>query len=123
MRKQSGSGGLAVVNNESLTGGAAVPASLEDRFQALVRQWKDATALSSSVRAAITHPAYLQIIGMGAPAVPFILRELQREPDHWFHALLAVTGEDAAAGQETFAGAVAAWLEWGRSRGYLGPAA
>ena len=38
--------------------------------------------------------AYQQIIGMGAEALPFIFRELQKEPDHWFWALHAITGEN-----------------------------
>jgi hypothetical protein len=40
------------------------------------------------------HPAYQQIIGLGPAGVPLLLRELEREPDHWFWALRAITGED-----------------------------
>jgi len=86
----------------------------------LARRWRESASPSSSVRDLILHPAYLQIIGMGAAAIPMILRELRREPDHWFVALSSIAGEDAAVGQETFAGASAAWLEWGRARGYIG---
>jgi len=93
---------------------------LEARFHSLVRQWKDATGPSSRVNDMVLHPAYLQIVGMGPAALPLLLRELQRESDHWMPALFAITGEDAAKGQQTFAAAVDAWLDWGKSRGYLG---
>lgn len=97
---------------------ASVPA--EERFRALVAEWKDATGPTSDVARMVMHPAYLQIIGMGPEVLPLILGELQREPDHWLVALYAIAGEDVAAGSETFTQAVSAWIEWGRVRGYLG---
>ncbi len=65
------------------------------------------------------HPAYQHIIGIGMPAVPLLLRELKENPDHWFWALHAITEQDPAHSEDTFDGAVAAWLEWGRHHGYL----
>src|ERR1700722_1280286 len=62
------------------------------RFQELVRQWKEATLFLSSITDMAMHPAYQQIIGMGKEALPLILEELRREPDHWFWALQAITG-------------------------------
>src|SRR5437773_2154916 len=62
------------------------------RFQELVRQWKEATMFLSSITDMATHPAYQQIIGMGKEALPFLVEELRREPDHWFWALQAITG-------------------------------
>ncbi len=65
--------------------------------------------------------SYQQIIGMGEPAVPLLLEELQREPDHWFWALEAITQESPvppeAKGKlnET----ARAWIEWGRQKGYI----
>jgi hypothetical protein len=50
------------------------------------------TRFLSSIHDMVTHPAYLQIIGMGREAVPLLLAELRREPDHWFVALQAITG-------------------------------
>ncbi|HVA48039.1 MAG TPA: hypothetical protein VNH11_16840 [Pirellulales bacterium] len=37
---------------------------------------------------------YLQIIGLGRAALPHLFREIARQPDHWFSALAAITGED-----------------------------
>ena len=94
-------------------------AGLEQRFEDLVRQWKDAVRASWSVRDMVNHEAYQSIIAMGAPAIPLILREMQQRPDHWFMALHLLTGIDPAAGEETGTGATNAWLRWGRRQGYI----
>ena len=66
------------------------------------------------------HPAYQEIIGMGELAVPLILAELERDPDHWFWALKAITGADPVP--EHCRGHLEemaqAWLRWGRMQGY-----
>ena len=65
---------------------------------------------------------YYQIIGMGPKVVPLILRELEKETDHWFWALEAITGENPV--KEDDAGdmraSARAWLEWGRRNGLIG---
>jgi hypothetical protein len=67
------------------------------------------------------HPAYQQIIGMGREVVPLILRELEREPDHWFWALKAITGEDPVPEQHRgrVRAMADAWIRWGREHGLL----
>ena len=68
------------------------------------------------------HPAYQKIIGMGEPAVPLILKDLaENGPDDWFWALTAIADDNPIT--EDIAGDMnamtAAWLQWGRKRGYL----
>jgi len=92
---------------------------LTRRFSELAQQWRRETAAYSVVHKKVLHPAYQRIIGMGPTAIPLILRELQREPGHWFWALNAITGEDPATPASTFSEAVAAWMNWGREHGYL----
>jgi hypothetical protein len=86
----------------------------------LVQEWKDATAFTSSATAMAMHPAYQQIIGMGDVALPMIFQELRREPDHWFWALKAITGEDpiSPADRGQIDKMTAAWLNWAKQRGY-----
>lgn len=95
--------------------------ALEDRFQRLAARWRDETAILSNVDEMTRHPAYQQIIGMGPPAVPLILKELARESDFWFWALSAITGQDPIP--DSAVGRVeamrAAWLNWGRENGYV----
>jgi len=89
-------------------------ASVEQRFRELVRQWKEATRFLSSIHEMTGHPAYLQIIGMGKDALPLILHELRREPDHWFIALQAITGVNPipASVRGKVEEMTQAWLSW-----------
>lgn len=95
------------------------PDELEHLFSALVEQWRADTVLLSSVDKMAMHPAYQRIIGLGRQVLPLILRELQTQPDHWFWALHAISGEDPVQPGTDFDKAVEAWLEWGRKRDYI----
>jgi len=98
-------------------------AETRQRFRRLASQWKEESRfLSNTAQMAMLRP-YQAIIGMGEPALPFILEELEREPDQWFWALEAITEENPAP--QDAAGNVRqmaqAWIEWGRHRGLLRP--
>src|SRR5260370_34023296 len=80
------------MSNKRALPARAPPLIAKARFRELVRQWKEATVFLSSVHDMVGHPAYLQIIGMGKEALPLLVDELRREPDHWFVALQAITG-------------------------------
>ena len=49
--------------------------------------------LESTAQMAMLQP-YQRIIGLGMPVVPLILEELNREPNQWFWALEAITGQN-----------------------------
>ena len=68
----------------------------QNKFRRLAEQWLRETAHTSSLKKACMHPAYQRIIGMGIVVVPYLLRELEQRPDHWFWALNAITEEDPA---------------------------
>jgi hypothetical protein len=89
-------------------------------FRDLANEWKAAETPSSSVKELAMHQAYQKIIGLGPAAVPFIIAELKRAPDHWFWALEAITGADpvtlkAAGDLDAMA---AAWIDWARANGF-----
>jgi hypothetical protein len=94
-------------------------AALRQRFQELVRQWKAATLLLSSITDMAMHPAYQQIIGMGPAALPLLVEELRREPDHWFWALQAITGVNPVPAQDRgdTTSMTQAWLAWTNQQG------
>jgi hypothetical protein len=114
----------AIVRDERVVTEQQVPPSghesLRERFRGLAARWvRETTTESSDFRDFILNEAYQQIIGLGPPAVPLILEELVRAPDHWGWALQSITGEnpvppEAAGDVEAIA---AAWLRWGRDRG------
>ena len=88
---------------------------LERRFNNLARRWKKETIHLSLIQQMVLHPAYQEVIGLGSKAIPLILNELRKEPDFWFWALRALTGEDPTT--EKMRGDLEAmtnaWLSWG----------
>ncbi len=95
---------------------ATIPAGLRERFRRLADAWKEqARYLSNTAQMAMLKP-YQQIIGMGPPAIPLILEELQREPGQWFWALEAISEENPVPPEA--AGKVRemaqAWIERGK---------
>ena len=69
----------------------------------------------------IKHPAYECIIKMGPTAIPIILKELDREVDHWFPALHVLAGVDPIPedNKGNVSAMAEAWRNWGRSEGYI----
>ena len=98
--------------------------SLGKSFHEQVARWKDETAHWSSETKAIAHASYLRIIGLakestGHEIERLLLRELEADPDLWFAALTAVTGEDPVKTEYDFDESVEAWLAWGRDKGII----
>jgi len=89
-------------------------------FEALASEWKEQVGGSSFVAEKTNHPAYQKIIEMGSVVVPFILRELEQKPTHWFEALKAITGANPVQPEQRgrTKQMAQAWLQWGREQGY-----
>ena len=90
-------------------------------FANLVATWRAARLMISSLTEMAMLPEYQRIIGMGRRALPLILAELERQPDHWFWALRAITGEDpvSADARGNVREMADAWIEWGQENGIL----
>jgi hypothetical protein len=97
--------------------------TVERRFRDLASEWAELTAYRSNLRSLRHHPVYHELTALGEAAIPLILVELERKPSvAWFGLLAEITGEnpvppDLAGHVAAMAGA---WLDWGRSRGYIG---
>ncbi|MCX5831109.1 MAG: hypothetical protein NT140_04355 [Deltaproteobacteria bacterium] len=91
------------------------------KFYRLKSQWEAETTFLSSLSDIAMHPAYQQIIGMGPVVIPLILREMKKEPGHWFWALKSITGDDPVPPENR--GKIKAmtedWLIWGKEQGYI----
>lgn len=115
--------GALVKDHPALDGEDVATASSEqeftERFVTLAREWLRDTAVLSSIRAKLTHPAYQKILELGERAIPLVLNELRVRPSHWFAALKTLTGENPVPPGATFDEAAEAWLRWGKSRGYM----
>lgn len=94
--------------------------TFEQRFQKLAATWRADTAYLSSCTDMFAHPAYQEIIGLGKAAVPLLLQDLAREPEHWSYALQVITGANPVppADRGNLDKMAAAWLRWGREHGY-----
>jgi hypothetical protein len=91
-----------------------------ETFHRLVHQWKEERGPTSSAMRMAMHPAYRAIVAMGQPAIPLLLAELERQPDHWFIALHELTGAEPvpAVSRGRIDDMAAAWIQWGRAHGF-----
>jgi hypothetical protein len=94
--------------------------SVEQRFRQFEAIWRAETGHLSSYTKRFNHPAFQEIIRLGEPVVPLMLRDLAQQPGLWVWALPVITGANPVADAD--AGKIArmseAWLRWGREKGY-----
>jgi hypothetical protein len=98
---------------------AVAAQNFERKFRELVDSCERDTAVSSSVRDMVHHPAYRKIARLGSGAVPLLLAQLHSSPNWWFEALEDLTEENPARDATGFDEAREAWLRWGRERGHI----
>jgi len=110
----------AAPQKEALVG-ATKQRDIALRFNQLAQEWKaNRSRHTSFARDQVSHPAYLEIIGLGPDALPLILKELETELDHWFVALKSISHEDPVPAEKK--GKMEemrnAWIKWGHDKGY-----
>lgn len=96
--------------------------SERQEFERHVSKWKLETGHLSVLAKRTSHESHLRIIALAAKSreiLRLLLLELQSEPDHWFTALRAATGEDPVQEDCDFDQAVEAWMNWARARSIL----
>ena len=111
---------IGVLENLPIKASNFTSETIERKFKILAEKWQRETAVLSIISQKVLHPAYQQIIGMGSDALPLLLRELERSPNHWFWALKAITGANPIHPRNRGRLKLMAqdWLEWGRDHGY-----
>jgi hypothetical protein len=89
---------------------------IKDLFEELKADWKTRTRYMSNSAQIATVKSYQRIIGLGPAALPLILRELERETDHWFWALEMISGENPVPPDQVgrIEDMAKSWIEWGR---------
>ena len=104
------------------TGLTRVATSMPDRetFEQLADEWERDRPRGADIEQMTQHPAYQSIIGLGEPAVPWLLQRLAERPGHWFVALNAITGARPVPPESRgrIKEMTQAWLNWGRQQGY-----
>jgi hypothetical protein len=96
------------------------PETLE-RVTRLAESWMKDRPRGVDVEQMMDTPAYREIIDIGYRAIRPLLLMLLKNPDHWFYALHAITGENPVSpGSEGHLVEMAgAWIKWGKARGYI----
>lgn len=92
----------------------------KSRFDRLAREWKAFESPGSSAMELAMHPAYQHIIGMGPVPIPWIVEELEREPDHWFWALHCLSGgidPVPPTDRGDIEAMSQAWIQWAKENG------
>lgn len=94
---------------------------ISHKFNYFAQQWqKDVEGLSSMSQMA-KHPAYQEIINMGEKVIPFLLKDLEKNPLYWLTALHTITGENPIKSEQKgrIKSMAQAWLDWGKTKGYI----
>lgn len=88
-------------------------------FARLARWWRRDTSHLSSPRQMVQHPAYQQIIRLGARALPYISEAMESDKRNWLPALEAIVGDTPpeVAAARGYQARVAAWGSWAKARG------
>jgi hypothetical protein len=94
--------------------------NIEGKFRQLASVWRAETAYVSSSSDLVSHPAFQEIVRMGSPIIPLLLRELEDRTGHWHRALRQITGADPVqpADRGNLDKEAEAWLRWGKEQGY-----
>lgn len=90
--------------------------SLETKFNDFVITWKRATSNIPSIRRRLKHNSYQEIINLGKPVLPLLLKEMESNPDHWMVALSVLSGANPVPknAAEDVKRAAQLWIEWGK---------
>ncbi len=85
----------------------------------MVSEWTLAAGPTSSSTEIAAHPAFRRIVSSGRDAIPFLLRELKKEPSLLVLALHEITGENPVARESRgkIKEMARAWITWGEKSG------
>lgn len=95
---------------------------VEEKFHALLTDWRNQTRLESNYAKIMMHPSFRRILALGPQAVPYILRDMKNgRGGAWFQALEDITGENPIPPEHEVDSSlmIADWLEWGRRNGII----
>ena len=89
----------------------------EDVYIAAADEWEEHQRLLSWHDT--KHPAFLRIVALGEVAIPFILRDIEHEPDWIVIALRKIVpdGPELSDVAGRIGPICERWLDWARSRG------
>jgi hypothetical protein len=95
--------------------------ALPMKFNRLLAEWQKESIVMSSITDMVMLPSYQAIIGMGPAVVSLILNELKQDPDYFFWALEAITGDNPILPEDegNLDRMTNAWIRWGQENGII----
>ena len=96
--------------------------TLEQQVKRLADAWRRDTRVMSSIDDITTNQNYRDIVNLGTPVVPLLIKDLiASQRSHWHTALCEITGENpiamGRAGDHT--AIVRAWMRWWEDHKHL----
>ena len=87
---------------------------LSYRFWVAYQNWKANTECLSDIEAVTSDPAFSEIVEIGRPALPYIIRKLREERSFIFLAAIKILGEDPVHGAElgSVSEVIDGWIAW-----------
>jgi hypothetical protein len=94
--------------------------ALESQLLRNFAQWIEGVGPISDPKKILAHPAYTRIVDMGKPAIPIILRHLEREPSLLAWTLFDLTGANPVRPSDSgrIDKITKAWIKLGRENHY-----
>jgi hypothetical protein len=94
---------------------------IESEFQELAKKWKKQTGHYSTMIHVTRNENYLRIIALGKPIIPFILKDMEKEPDYWFEALRILSNDNPVPKEHLgdLYKMTDDWLSWGRKKAII----
>ena len=90
-----------------------------EQLEKLYLRWKRETGALSLTSQKVSHPSYLQMVGFGAKALPFLFKTIQKSPSQLILAIQAITKENPVKPGSSISEAIDSWLNWARENGYV----
>lgn len=89
---------------------------IEKAFLQFAAKWRKETGHYSTMIHVTRNENYLRIIALGKPVIPYLLRDLEKEPDYWFEALKILTNDDPVPKEHLghIDKMAQDWIKWGK---------
>jgi hypothetical protein len=116
MEAYMASGGLVELKYQMVETAKKGESLAEKQFNELAAKWRKETGGYSTMIHIAGNNNYLDIIGMGKDVLPYIIKDLQKEPDYWFVALKHITKENPVPKEHIgdIDKMAEDWLNWAR---------
>ena len=93
----------------------------ERLFSKLAAKWRSETGGYSTSHQITKNKNYIEIINLKEKVLPFIFKEMEKEPEYWFEALKQITKTDPVPNSHygNIIKMTNDWLSWAKEHNYV----